>query len=147
MYIYIYMGGGSPTGKSYSFRSCVRAKLRVPVRRCCFQRWATGARKVLLGVQVARALPPVGAKLLPCFWRWPANRGKSLLIDCKLFLVASRCLSLLPAAFPPLPAAFRLNQSKFMRLDHWRSSSCRVSYYRGNTYKCDFTKAHSQALP
>ena len=42
----------SPTGKSYSFRSCVRAcerarrgeaKLCAPVRRCCFRGWVAGA--------------------------------------------------------------------------------------------------------
>ena len=40
-------------------------------------------------------------------WRCPANRFKSSLIDCKLFLVASRCFSLLPAASRGVPAASR----------------------------------------
>ena len=30
----------SPTGKSYSFSSGVRAKLRAPARRCSFRGWA-----------------------------------------------------------------------------------------------------------
>jgi hypothetical protein len=70
--IYIYIsevGEVSPTGKSYSFRSfvraCVRAcvrcdaKLRVPAGRCCFRGWVAKARIILRRRRVgasARAL-------------------------------------------------------------------------------------------
>ena len=50
----------SPTGESYSFRSCVRAgeaKLCVPARRCCFRGWAAEARKMLRGGVVACPVP------------------------------------------------------------------------------------------
>ena len=45
----------SPTEKSDSFRSCVRAgeaKLCVPARRCCFRGWVLEGRNVLLPVPV-----------------------------------------------------------------------------------------------
>jgi len=58
-------GGASPTGRSYSFRPCVRrAKLRVPAGRCCL-------RKVekcrVASRRVARAIPLAVPKPLPCF--------------------------------------------------------------------------------
>ena len=39
--------GGSPTGKSFRFVRACDAKLCVPVRQCCSQRWAAQARGVL----------------------------------------------------------------------------------------------------
>ena len=57
----------SPTGKSYSFRSCVRAggrgeaKLRAGARRRCFRGWVSGPGIVL------RRRVPVGR--VPSPWR------------------------------------------------------------------------------
>ena len=98
--------------------ACVRAKLRVPVRRRCFRGWAAGAQKVLRvsrGRGRGRALPSV-------VWRWPANLCKSLLIDCKLFLVDSRCFSLLPGAFPLELADLRARSST-----SWNASGEKIS--------------------
>ena len=49
--------------------------------------------------RVPRALPFAVAKPLLAVC-WLTNRCKSLLIDSKSFRIASRCFSLLPAAFP-----------------------------------------------
>ena len=108
--------GVSPTGKSYSFRSCVRASeaacgrgtMLLPRLGCGSSQRAPTFRGVPF------PSPSQNHSLVLC---WPANRCKSLLIDCKSFPVASRCFSLLPAAFPLLLAAFRLHNCKSMRLD------------------------------
>ena len=74
-----------------------------------------------------------------------ANLCKSLIIDCKLFLVASRCV---PAASRCVPDVFHCVPGAFpVRLDHWRGWSRRVSYYEGKTYKSEFTRAHLKVLP
>ena len=94
----------SLTGKLYSFYSCVRAceraKLRVPVERCCFR---GRVRNVLRGVAPrsgpvrSRAFPLAVAKPLPCF---ALVRCKSLLINCKSLPVGSRCFPLRSRCVP-----------------------------------------------
>ena len=123
----------SPTGKSDSVRfvrACramraSEAKLRVPVRRCCFRGWAAEGRKVLRCVR-ARVPFPCRRKTTPLFYACLLIAVRSLQINSKLFPVASPCFSLLPAAFLLLPAAFRLKKCKSIRLDPQLRSS-RVS--------------------
>ena len=65
---------------------CVRTKLRVPARRCCFRGWAV--------VQPLNALARHAARALPFCWRAvPCRRFPS-------FQVASRWLSVAPRCFP-----------------------------------------------
>ena len=98
----------------------------------------------LVGVGCGSSNNPPRASACPCscrrhalVWRSPANRCKSLLTDLKLFLVASRC-------FPLRPAALRLKEHKFMRLAPQRGWSRRVLFYVGKTNKCGLT--HSTAV-
>ena len=70
LFLYRRLGKVSTTGKSYSFRSCVRAcdaKLRVPAGRCCSQRWVAGARKML------RVPAPAPASARLAGPGWPAG--------------------------------------------------------------------------
>ena len=82
--------------------ACVRAKLRVPARRCCFRGWAAEARIVLPRLHV-RVSFPCGRKTTP-------------LLFVRLLIAASRCFPLLPVAsrgFPLLPVASRCFQCAF----------------------------------
>ena len=82
MELHIGGWGLSPTGKSYSFRACVRAKLRVPAGRCCFRGWAARARKVLR-VSLRCALRVPVPPPLPC-------QNHSLAKTTPLFLCESQ---------------------------------------------------------
>ena len=95
----------SPTGKSFrSFvRACVRAKLRVPARRCCFRGWAI-SRKESSGAR--RGVPFPVAVLAVASRRFP-----SLLSGFSLLPVASRCFPWLPVASRCFPCAFSLRIS------------------------------------
>ena len=119
--------GVSPTGKSYSFRSCVRACEAACAREAMlFPRLGCGSSNNAPASSSRALCLSVGHVLVQrCRWsRLPGAVGpaccavnlcrsllinaKSVLIDCKSFLVA-RCFSL-------LPAAFRLKECKSMCL-------------------------------
>ena len=103
------VGGVSPTGKSFrSFvRACVRAKLRVPARRCCFRGWAI-SRKESSGAARRRVpFPVVGLAV-------PSRRFPSLLSGFSLLPVASRCFPWLPVASRCFPCAFPLRISAYL---------------------------------
>ena len=91
--------GVSPTGKSYSFRSCVRASEAACGRETTLLPMLGFGRKqrAATSFRVPFPSPSQNHSLAVC---WLTNRCKSLLIDSKSFRVASRCFSLLPAAFP-----------------------------------------------
>ena len=87
----------SPTGKSFrsSVRACVRAKLRVPARRCCFRGWA-------IFLSLCSGAPPAAGVPFPAVGLpsllIAVNRRKSLLNAFPLLPVASRGFPLLPVA-------------------------------------------------
>ena len=84
-------------------------QLRVPARRCCFHRWAAGARKVL---RVARPSRPPARVALPCF----GSPWLPAACSCFPFRlggipwshVASHDFPLLPVASRGVPCAFPL---------------------------------------
>ena len=103
--------------RAFALLACVRACEAACARSCVrgmSPLWLEMARLKNLGVP-----PPSwpASRNNSVAWRWPANPCKSLQIDCKLLLVASRCFWLLPAAFPLLPVVFRLEECKFLRPD------------------------------
>ena len=88
----------SPTGKSDSFRSCVRASEAACGRETTLlPMLGFGSLQRAPAFRVPFPSPSQNHSLAVC---WLTNRCKSLLIDSKSFRVASRCFSLLPAAFP-----------------------------------------------
>ena len=88
-YVHVLKSGGwgmCPTGKSYSFRSCVRAKLRGPRSKCYFWGWAfCCSQRAARGH--GRALPNVVLLI-------GANRRKSILDQFPWLLVVFRCFLL-----------------------------------------------------
>ena len=86
---------------------CVRACVRAKLCGCeTIPPWLGAARFHYPGGPARPPAPPSPSQNHSLVLRGPANRCKSLLIDSKSFPVASRCFSLLPAAFPLLLAAF-----------------------------------------
>ena len=64
-------------------RACVRAKLRVPVRRCCFRGWAAEASKLLRGRVLCRVPFAVLCENHSLVLRRLVDRSKSLQIDVR----------------------------------------------------------------
>ena len=127
----------SPTGKSYSFRACVRAKLRVPAGRCCFRGWAPGARKVLRVGACACRVPacrcgPVCLSMLNDAKR--VNTCYSMLFNAyrrysMLFCAILRYSMLFRSSCPPPPfrlasLAGLLNDAKSLLNDANRVNTC-----------------------